>query len=121
MCHSAFFECLLAHNDMYVVLFTTLVTLFLICYVQTGRDSWLYASFIAVGMAASSKYTSGSMLLAVLLTYFVLQWRSLKSDWFRIGETLFIGGALTYLGYAFGTPKSIDVGWRNIGRRYLPR
>lgn len=47
------------------------------------------------------------MLLAVLLTYFVLQWRSLKSDWFRIGETLFIGGALTYLGYALGTPKAL--------------
>lgn len=96
-----------AHNDMYVVLFTTLVTLFLICYVQTGSRGWLYASFIAVGMAASSKYTGGSMLLAVLLTYFVLQWRSLKSDWFRIGETLFIGGALTYLGYALGTPKAL--------------
>ena len=96
-----------AHNDMYVVFFTTLVTLFLICYLQTGSRGWLYASFMAVGMAASSKYTGGSMLLAVLLAYFVLQWRSLKSDWFRIGETLFIGGALTYLGYALGTPKAL--------------
>ncbi len=96
-----------AHNDMYVVFFTTLVTLFLIRHVQTGLRGWLYASFIAVGMAASSKYTGGSMLLAVLLTYSILQWRNFRSDWFRIGETLFIGGALTYLGYALGTPKAL--------------
>ncbi len=96
-----------AHNDMYVVFFMMLVTLFLIRHVQSGVRGWLYASFIAVGMAASSKYTGGSMLLAVLLIYFILQWNNIKSDWFRIGETLFIGGALTYLGYALGTPKAL--------------
>ncbi len=96
-----------AHNDMYVVFFTMLVTLFLVRYNQTRQRGWLYASFVAVGMAASSKYTGGSMLLAVLLTYLILQRRTIKSDWFRIGETLFIGGALTYLGYALGTPKAL--------------
>lgn len=96
-----------AHNDMYVVFFTTLSTLFLIRHIQTGYRGWLYASFFTVGMAASSKYTGGSMLLAILLTYSILQWRNIKSDWFRIGETMFIGGALTYLGYALGTPKAL--------------
>ena len=96
-----------AHNDTYVVFFTTLAVLLVINYIKTNRRGWLYASFFTVGMAASSKYTGGSILLVVLITYFTLQWRNLKSEWFRIGETLFIGSTLTYLGYALGTPKAL--------------
>lgn len=96
-----------AHNDTYLTFFTTLALLLTIRYVKTDRRGWLYASFFTVGMAASSKYTGGSLLLVVLITYFTLQRRSVKSDWFRIGETLFIGGALTFLGYALGTPKAL--------------
>jgi 4-amino-4-deoxy-L-arabinose transferase-like glycosyltransferase len=96
-----------AHNDTYLIFFTTLAILLLIKYIKTDRRGWLYASFITVGMAGSSKYTGGSTLLVVGLTYLILQRRNLPSDWFRIGETLFIGGALTYLGYALGTPKAL--------------
>jgi hypothetical protein len=96
-----------AHNDTYVVFFTTLAILLVITYVQMEQRGWLYAAFITVGMAASSKYTGGSALLVVLVVYFTLHWRDLKSDWFRIGETLIIGGVLTYLGYALGTPKAL--------------
>lgn len=96
-----------AHNDTYLVFLATLALLSLSNYIKTDQRGWLYASFFTVGMAASSKYTGGSLLLVVLVTYFSLQWRSIKSEWFRIGETLFIGGALTFLGYALGTPKAL--------------
>jgi len=96
-----------AHNDTYVLFFTTLTALLLLNYVKSDQRGWLYASFVSVGMAASSKYTGGSILIAVVLTYLFLQRQNIKSDWFRIGETLFIGGALMYLGYALGTPKAL--------------
>ncbi|OQY88147.1 MAG: hypothetical protein B6D38_10645 [Anaerolineae bacterium UTCFX1] len=96
-----------AHNDMYVVFFITFIILFLLCYLQTGRRGWLYAAFTTVGMAASSKYTGGSMAFVVLIVYFILHWKTLCADWFRIAETLFIGGTLMALGYALGTPKAL--------------
>jgi len=96
-----------AHNDTYTVFFTTLSTLFMVNHVKTDHRGWLYASFFTVGMAASSKYTGGSLVLALLVVYLILQFKNLKKDWFMIGETLFVSGALTFLGFALGTPKSL--------------
>jgi hypothetical protein len=96
-----------AHNDTYTVFFATLAILFLINYSKTDHRPWLYASFISVGMAASSKYTGGSMILALLATYLILQIKNLKKDWLAITETLFISGALAFLGFAAGTPKAL--------------
>jgi len=96
-----------AHNDTYTVLFTTLSILFLINYSKTDQRGWLYASFLSVGMAASSKYTGGSLLPAVLAVYGLLQFKNLRNNWFAIAETLFISGALTFLGFALGTPKAL--------------
>ena len=96
-----------AHNDTYTVFFTTLSTLFMVNHVKTDHRGWLYASFFTVGMAASSKYTGGSLVLAWLVVYLILQFKNLKKDWFMIGETLFVSGALTFLGFALGTPKSL--------------
>ena len=96
-----------AHNDTYTVFFTTLSILCLLNYNQTDQRGWLYASFIITGMAASSKYIGGSLALAILAVYLCLQFKNFKKDWFSIGETLFIGGALTFLGFAFGTPKAL--------------
>ncbi|HXF84825.1 MAG TPA: phospholipid carrier-dependent glycosyltransferase [Anaerolineales bacterium] len=96
-----------AHNDTYSAFFSTLAILFLLVYTKTDRKGLLYASFIAVGMAASSKYIAGSLVLAPLLLYVILQAKNFKKDWFSIGETLFISAALTYLGFAAGTPKAL--------------
>ena len=96
-----------AHNDTYTVFFITLSTLFIVNYARTDLRGWLYASFFAVGMAASSKYTGIGFIPALVLIYILLQFKNLKKDWFTIGETLFISGALAFLGFAFGTPKAL--------------
>lgn len=96
-----------AHNDTYVTFFTTLSILFLITYCQQHSKAWLYASFITVGMAASSKYIGGSLVLAPLAVYLIGQRADLRREWFSIGETLFISAALTFLGFSFGTPKAL--------------
>lgn len=96
-----------AHNDTYTVFFVTLSTLFMVNYAKTDRRGWLYASFFAVGLATSSKYTGASLVAAWVIVYFILQFKNLKKDWFAIGETFFISGALTFLGFALGTPKAL--------------
>lgn len=96
-----------AHNDTYTVFFITLSMLCMVTYVIKDRRGWLYASFIAVGMAASSKYTGIGLIPALVLVYIILQFKNLKKDWFAIGETLFISAALTFLGFALGTPKAL--------------
>src|SRR5690349_9098486 len=95
-----------AHNDTYITFFVTLTILFLINYKITDRRGWLYASFISIGMAASSKYNGISLVLVPVVLYLVSQRQSLLKRPLRILETLFIGGVLTFLGYAAGTPKS---------------
>lgn len=96
-----------AHNDTYLTFFTTLSVLCLLNYHQNRNRTWLYASFLTVGMAASSKYIGGSLVLAPLTVYFLEQRHNLKKQWFAIGETLFISAALTFLGFALGTPKAL--------------
>jgi 4-amino-4-deoxy-L-arabinose transferase-like glycosyltransferase len=58
-----------AHNDTYITFFVTLTILFLINYKITNRRGWLYASFITVGMAASSKYNGISLVLVPVALY----------------------------------------------------
>jgi hypothetical protein len=96
-----------AHNDTYITFFVTLTILFLVNYRITNQRGWLYASFISIGMAASSKYNGISLLIAPILLYLFSQRGSLLKRPLRILETLFIGGVLTFLGYAAGTPKSL--------------
>jgi hypothetical protein len=94
-----------AHNDPYITIFTTLTILFLVNYKRTNERGWLYASFFAVGLAASSKYNGIALFLAPLTIYLARRRHSLFR--LRVFETLFIGGALTYLGFALGTPKAL--------------
>jgi 4-amino-4-deoxy-L-arabinose transferase-like glycosyltransferase len=96
-----------AHNDTYLIFFSTLTLLFLVNYNKTQKRGWLYASFITIGMAASSKYIGGSLVIVPLSLYLFSQRKNFGKDWFAIGETLFIGGVLTFLGYAAGTPKAL--------------
>lgn len=96
-----------AHNDTYLVFFTTLSILCLLEYSLRGNRLWLYASFLTVGMAASSKYIGGSLVLAPLTVYLLEQRPNLRKNWLSIGETLFISAALAFLGFALGTPKAL--------------
>jgi len=96
-----------AHNDTYTVFFSTFSILFLLEYVRRDHRGWLYASFVAVGMAASSKYIAGSLVLAPLLVFLVLQRGKFHKELFSIVEILFVSGVLTFLGFAVGTPKSL--------------
>jgi len=99
-----------AHNDTYLIFFTTLSVLCLLNYTQRKSEHnriWLYASFLTVGMAASSKYIGGSLVFAPLIVYLVEQKQNLKKGWFSITETLFISAVLTFLGFAIGTPKAL--------------
>ena len=96
-----------AHNDTYLVFFTTLAVLFVIEYFKRQSKIWLYASFITVGMAASSKYIGGSLVILPLLVYLVRQWKNFRKEPLAVAETLFMGSALTFLGFAVGTPKAL--------------
>jgi 4-amino-4-deoxy-L-arabinose transferase-like glycosyltransferase len=112
-----------AHNDTYLLFFTTLSVLCLLSYIKGGNDFsrypktgdavtgkskvWLYASFLTVGMAASSKYIGGSLFLAPLTVYLLEQRQGRRKKWVAIAETLFIGVMLAFLGFALGTPKAL--------------
>ena len=96
-----------AHNDTYITFFVALTVLFLVNYRNSNQRGWLYASFISVGMAASSKYNAISLVLVPVLLYLFSQRHSPLKRPLRMLETLFIGGTLTFLGFAAGTPKSL--------------
>ena len=69
-----------AHNDTYLIFFTTLSIFCLLTYIQNHGRIWLYASFITVGMAASSKYIGGSLVLAPLVAFLVEQRKNLRRN-----------------------------------------
>ena len=96
-----------AHNDMYLLLFTVLCIFFLIKYQYTKNRWWLYGSFFAVGLAASSKFTGGSLILIPLFTVIVLNWNDVRKNLLQTIEMLFICAALAFLGYVLGTPKAL--------------
>src|SRR6266508_2040322 len=81
-----------AHNDTYITFFVALTILFLVNYSITNQRGWLYASFISIGMAASSKYNGISLIIVPILLYLFSQRGSLLKRPLRILETLFIGG-----------------------------
>jgi 4-amino-4-deoxy-L-arabinose transferase-like glycosyltransferase len=96
-----------AHNDMYLLFFTVLCIYLLVKYQFTRNRLWLYGSLFSVGLAASSKYTGGSLILIPLFTFVVMNWGDVRKDLLRAMETLLVGGALSFLGYVIGTPKAL--------------
>jgi 4-amino-4-deoxy-L-arabinose transferase-like glycosyltransferase len=98
-----------AHNDLYLQFFSVLCIYFAVKYQLTKTKFWIYAAFFAVGLAASSKYTGGSLLLVPLFVLAALNWNDLQKDWLRSIETVLIGGVLSFAGYVIGTPKAIHV------------
>ncbi len=97
-----------AHNDLYLQFFTVLCVYFAVKYQLTKNKLWIFASFYAVGLAASSKYTGGSLLLVPLFVLVMLNWSDLRQNWKRGIGMLALGGALSFGGYITGTPKAID-------------
>jgi hypothetical protein len=97
-----------AHNDLYLQFFAILCIYFSIKYQFTKLRVWFYASFFAVGLAASSKYTGGSLLLVPVFILIFMNWGDLRKNWFRSFVTLLIGGLLSFAGYVTGTPKAIN-------------
>ncbi len=96
-----------AHNDLYLQLFSILCIYFAIKYQFTKSRLWLYGSFFSVGLAASSKFTGGSLLLVPMFVLIFMNWSEVRKEWLRSLEMLFIGGALSFGGYVIGTPKAL--------------
>lgn len=95
-----------AHNDLYLQFFSIFCIFFAIKYQFTKARGWIYASFLFVGFAASSKFTGGSMLLVPLVVFIFMNWTEVRRDLFQTVETLFISAVLCYGGYVIGTPKA---------------
>lgn len=93
-----------AHNDLYLQFFTILCVLFIVKYQQTSAQKWLYLSFFAVGLAASCKYTGGSLIILPVVVYLGMNWKGLRVRWLAMAGWLFLGGLVSYLGYGLGTP-----------------
>ncbi len=96
-----------AHNDLYLQLFSILAVYFIVKYQYTHSKAWLYASFFAVGLAASSKYTGGSLILLPAAIFLIVNWAHLRAGWLSLLGGLILGGAVSFLGYALGTPKAL--------------
>ncbi len=96
-----------AHNDLYLQFFSILCIYFSIKYQFTKSRNWIYASFFCVGLAASSKFTGGSLLLVPLFILIFMNWSELRQNWLRSFGILFVGGVLSFGGYALGTPKAL--------------
>ena len=96
-----------AHNDTFLIFFTTLAVLCVIEYFNKQNKLWLYSSFVAVGLAASSKYIGGSLLILPFGVYLISQRKNIRNEPVPVAETLFIGAALTFFGFAAGTPKAL--------------
>jgi hypothetical protein len=96
-----------AHNDHYLQIFAILCVFFAVKYQFTKSRNWLYVSFLFVGLAASSKFTGGSLLLVPLIVFAVMNWNEARRDWAQTFKTAVVSAALCYGGYALGTPKSL--------------
>lgn len=93
-----------AHNDLYLQFFTVLCLYFVVNFQITKSIPWLLASFVAVGMATSSKY-NGAIMVLLPMVIFVLNLKALKLGLFRSLGVMIIGGLLVILGYGIGTPR----------------
>jgi len=96
-----------AHNDLYLQFFSILCIYFSVKYQFTKSRIWIYASFFSVGLAASSKFTGGSLLLVPLFILIFMNWDELRRNWLQSFTVALTGGVLSFCGYALGTPKAL--------------
>jgi 4-amino-4-deoxy-L-arabinose transferase-like glycosyltransferase len=96
-----------AHNDTFVTFFCALTIFFLVQYIAKNHRGWLYVAFFSTGMAVSSKYIAITLVLVPIIVYLWTRRDAILRLSLDTFETIFISGALTYLGYAIGTPKAL--------------
>ena len=103
-----------AHNDIYLACFTSLSVLAMLLYrrsLRPGREAaarlWLYAAFLGVGLATSSKYNAISLLLAVVTVGLACEFPRWRKRPLHLVGMLLVGLALTGLGFVIGTPRAI--------------
>ena len=96
-----------AHNDLYVTFFVCLAVYFLVSYNHTRKKTWLYLSFFTCGMAASSKYPGGVIIIVIFVAYLLIERANIFNKFVSTFETIFVGAGLCYLGYGLGTPQAI--------------
>ena len=94
-----------AHNDLYLQFFTILCLYFVIYFQITKSKFWLLASFVAVGMATSSKYNGAIMILLPVSVFFFMNWSIVSRDLLRTFGMIIVGGLLVIFGYGIGTPR----------------
>jgi 4-amino-4-deoxy-L-arabinose transferase-like glycosyltransferase len=94
-----------AHNDLYLQFFCVLCLYFVILFQYSGKTDWLYASFLAVGMAASSKYTGASLVLLPIIVFLFMNWNRARRSPLGTLQILTFGAVLVVLGYGIGTPR----------------
>ena len=96
-----------AHNDLYLQFFTILCVYCLVRYESQESINWLYASFLSVGLATSSKYTGGSLIFLPAFIYILMNRSEISNRWLAIFKTLIIGGLIAFAGYVIGTPRTL--------------
>jgi len=96
-----------AHNDLYVTYFVCLGVYFLVRFNNSKNKWWLYLSFFASGLAASSKYPGGILFVVIFLTYIITERRNILRDKIGTFETVFVGTSVSIIGYGVGTPQLI--------------
>lgn len=96
-----------AHNDLYLQFFCALCVYSVIRFQRTRRTGWLYASFLTVGMAASSKYTGASLVLLPTCVFLFMNGKRTPHKWLGSLQTLIVGAFLVIVGYGIGTPRLI--------------
>ena len=96
-----------AHNDLYVTFFVCLAIYFLVSFNNSRKKAWLYLSFFTCGMAASSKYPGGVIIIVIFVAYLLIERANIFKKFVSTFETIFVGAGLCYLGYGLGTPQAI--------------
>ncbi len=96
-----------AHNDLYVTFFVCLAIYFLVSFNNSRKKMWLYLSFFTCGMAASSKYPGGVIIIVIFVAYLLIERANILKNKVSTCETIFVGTGLCYLGYGLGTPQAI--------------
>ena len=94
-----------AHNDLYLQFFCVICLYCVIRFQFSKSKIWLYAAFLSVGLAASSKYTGASMVLLPAGVFLFMHWKIVRHQLLRSLGVLVFGGALVVLGYGIGTPR----------------
>ncbi len=110
--------------DALLTLFTTMYPLFFLLFTETGRNKYLYFSFLSVIFAVLTKGIAGLIFLPVLPVYLLYKkqlFNLLKNKHFYIGTAIFI----LIIGGYYGFREMINPGylhtvWDNeVGGRYM--